>query len=97
MVIRSIPALAAGGEVETLMEILDTWQSQPLTAEMELDNGLKVLACKGAVKAGQRLESREMMHLIREWVNTENRSFCPHGRPTCYTVDKAEMDRLMKR
>ncbi len=97
MVIRSIPALAAGGEVETLMEILDTWQSRPFAGELDLDDGLKVLACKGAVKAGQRLESREMMHLIREWARTENRNFCPHGRPTCYTIDKAEMDRLMKR
>lgn len=97
MVIRTIPAVAAGGEVETLMEILDAWQSQPHNDEVIIDSGLKVLACKGAVKAGQRLDHLEMMRLINEWVVTENRNFCPHGRPTCYTIDKAEMDRLMKR
>lgn len=97
MVIRTIPAVAAGGEVETLMEILDDWQNQPHNDEVIIDSGLKVLACKGAVKAGQRLDHREMMRLISEWVVTENRNFCPHGRPTCYTIDKAEMDRLMKR
>ena len=97
MAIRSIPAVAAGEEVKTLMEILDVWQTQPLTGEPDLDNGLKVLSCKGAVKAGQRLAEREIIHLINEWVITENRNFCPHGRPTCYIIDKVEMDRLMKR
>jgi DNA mismatch repair protein MutL len=97
MVIRSIPAMVNGGEVETLMEILDAWQSQPLTEEVTLDSGLKVLACKGAVKAGQRLDPQEIMRLISEWALTENRNFCPHGRPTCYSMDKKEMDRHMKR
>lgn len=97
MVIRSIPAMANGGEVETLMEILDAWQSQPLTEEVILDSGLKVLACKGAVKAGQRLDPQEIMRLLSEWALTENRNFCPHGRPACYTMDKTEMDRHMKR
>jgi len=97
VVVRSIPAIAVGGEIEALMEILDTWQDQSATGEAVLDSGLKVLACKGAVKAGQRLEEREIKELIEKWADTENRSFCPHGRPVSYTLNRTEIERLLKR
>ncbi len=97
MVIRSIPAVVAGREVEVLMEILESWESAPPNDEMILDNGLKILACRGSVKAGQKLDQMEMLRLISDWAVTDNRNFCPHGRPTCFTMDKSEMDRFMKR
>ncbi len=97
VVVRSIPTIAVGGEIEALMEILDTWQEGLPTEEAILDSGLKILACKGAVKAGQRLEEREIIELISRWAVTENRNFCPHGRPVCYTINRTEIERLLKR
>ena len=97
VVVRSMPTITVGGEVEALIEILDAWRDQLPAGEAVLDSGLKILACKGAVKAGQRLEEREITELIGRWVVTENRNFCPHGRPVCYTINRTEMDRLLKR
>ncbi|NLW44175.1 MAG: DNA mismatch repair endonuclease MutL [Syntrophomonadaceae bacterium] len=97
VVVRSMPAMTVGGEVEALMEILEAWQDQALSEEAVLDSGLKILACKGAVKAGQRLQEREIIELIGKWAVTENRNFCPHGRPVCYTIDRTEIERLLKR
>ena len=57
VVVRSMPTITVGGEVEALIEILDAWRDQLPAGEAVLDSGLKILACKGAVKAGQRLES----------------------------------------
>ena len=97
VVVRSMPAMTVGGEVEALIEILDAWRDQLPAEEAVLDSGLKILACKGAVKAGQRLQEREIIELIGKWAVTENRNFCPHGRPVCYTIDRTEIERLLKR
>ena len=41
----------------------------------------KVLACKGAIKAGQKLSPLEMATLIDRLFACENPFTCPHGRP----------------
>jgi len=41
----------------------------------------KVLACKAAVKAGERLSIVEMQSLIDQLFACENPYICPHGRP----------------
>ncbi|UCG29887.1 MAG: DNA mismatch repair endonuclease MutL [candidate division WOR-3 bacterium] len=41
----------------------------------------RVVACRGAIKAGQRLSSVEMQSLIDRLFATENPYTCPHGRP----------------
>lgn len=41
----------------------------------------RVVACRGAIKAGQKLSSLEMQSLIDQLFATENPYICPHGRP----------------
>jgi len=41
----------------------------------------RVVACRGAIKAGQRLSAVEMQSLIDRLFATENPYTCPHGRP----------------
>ncbi|NLV16166.1 MAG: DNA mismatch repair endonuclease MutL [Syntrophomonadaceae bacterium] len=97
MVIRMIPAMATDQEVETLMEILEQLQNSFLDDELYLDAGLKILACKGSVKAGQRLGQMEITRLLEEWSRTDTRDFCPHGRPVCMVLEKSDLDKLLKR
>ena len=48
------------------------------------------IACKTrTVKAGARLDEREMIHLIRRLGKAQNPHTCPHGRPTMFTVSTA--------
>ncbi len=50
----------------------------------------KVVACKGAIKAGQKLKPLEMMNLIDQLFACENPYTCPHGRPIIlkFTLDE---------
>ncbi|UCD20317.1 MAG: hypothetical protein JSU64_04035, partial [candidate division WOR-3 bacterium] len=50
----------------------------------------RVIACRGAIKAGQRLSHMEMQTLIDRLFATANPYTCPHGRPIVlrWTIDE---------
>jgi DNA mismatch repair protein MutL len=52
----------------------------------------QVVACRGAIKAGQRLSASEMRDLIDRLFATENPYTCPHGRPIVirWTIEELE-------
>jgi DNA mismatch repair protein MutL len=54
----------------------------------------KSVACKGAVKAGQKLSQPEMESLINRLFSCRDPFFCPHGRPA---IIKITLDDLAKR
>jgi DNA mismatch repair protein MutL len=56
------------------------------------------LACKTrTVKAGQRLDELEMLHLVQRLGSTQNPHTCPHGRPTIITMTIEEIEKRFKR
>ncbi len=57
----------------------------------------KLIACKGAIKANQKLNEREMESLINQLFASENPYFCPHGRPTIIKMELSEIDKKFGR
>jgi DNA mismatch repair protein MutL len=55
------------------------------------------MACKAAVKAGDSLTQEQMKQLISDLAVTNNRFFCPHGRPTNWLLRLDELERKFKR
>ena len=58
---------------------------------------LKTIACHRSVKAKQSLNHHEMTTLLREWEQTPNAQYCPHGRPTVISFDRYQLDKGFQR
>ncbi|MDK2920580.1 MAG: mismatch repair protein MutL [Desulfonauticus sp.] len=58
---------------------------------------LKIMACKGSIKAKATLTTDEALGLILKWQRCPNNSFCPHGRPTSLPLRAEMFHALFKR
>jgi DNA mismatch repair protein MutL len=92
-ILRAVPSFLAHSGGNWQEEILQIAQNAKKTTEKK-QQALITLACRGAVKAGQRLEEREMRALLNNLAKTENPYTCPHGRPI---MIRLENDELLRR
>lgn len=58
---------------------------------------LHMTACKGAIKAGQELNMRQMRDLIGQLLHTAHPFTCPHGRPCVIEITSDELYKMFKR
>ncbi|GIX46573.1 MAG: hypothetical protein KatS3mg131_0784 [Candidatus Tectimicrobiota bacterium] len=62
-----------------------------------LEGLLTVLACHGALRAGQRLHEPDMRALLQELAQTRMPFTCPHGRPVLLNVALTDLERRFLR
>jgi DNA mismatch repair protein MutL len=62
-----------------------------------LNHLLHSIACKAAVKAGDRLTPDEISALLAQRGAVRNTHHCPHGRPTELVFTREELDKQFKR
>ncbi|MCA8993221.1 MAG: DNA mismatch repair endonuclease MutL [Planctomycetaceae bacterium] len=79
-----------------ISEMLETSGSK-LTRRDLLDSSMHMMACKAAIKAGQRLSSEEIESLLEQRHLCEDHHHCPHGRPTALVLSRSELDRQFGR
>ena len=61
------------------------------------DRNIATMACKGAVKAGDKLSQYEIVNLIKTLDTFDDKYTCPHGRPVKVNLKINDMDRMFKR
>lgn len=94
------PALLARLPAERLVrDLADHFLSQelPPTREALLERVLSSIACKAAVKAGDRLNPEEIDALLRRRHLASNTHHCPHGRPAALVFSKNDLERQFGR
>ncbi len=62
-----------------------------------LDEVLHMMACKAAVKAGDRLAQEEVDALLAQRHLCQDAHHCPHGRPTALVFTREQLDKLFQR
>jgi DNA mismatch repair protein MutL len=97
--VRAVPAalgaLEDPGEIrETVAEIL---AGESRTAPDRREAVTRIVACRGAVKAGARLTHDQQKRLLAQLARTKTPWTCPHGRPTVVAFDKRKLDGLFRR
>ena len=72
-------------------------KERPPTRDALLHNLIATMACKAAVKAGDRLTPEEIAYLLHLREMAEDSHHCPHGRPTSLMFSRQELDRQFRR
>ena len=85
--------------VTFVRELLERGEQELLDLHEEelLHEVLDMMACKAAVKAGQRLTPDEVSALLARRHLVTDAHHCPHGRPTALIFTKAELERQFGR
>lgn len=85
-----------GAFVEDLLRRTDE-DGVPPDTEAALADILDMLACKAAVKAGDRLTEADMVELLEARERFERSDRCPHGRPTTLRLTVHDLERQFGR
>lgn len=98
LVLRALPDYLDPGQAERVLgEIAETLLTgagaDPQAAR---DTLLHTMACKAAVKGGQKNSREELLVVVRE-VMAGRVKYCPHGRPVAITLTKEQLEREFKR
>lgn len=84
---------------EFLLELFDKADARGLAAGKEeaLHEVLDMMACKAAIKAGDKMSDTELAELLTLRERIERSSNCPHGRPTTIRVPIRELEKRFGR
>ncbi len=89
--------------VPFLEELLDRAENGDIAAgdataeESALHAVLDMMACKAAVKAGDKMTADELGALLARRAEVERSSNCPHGRPTTLRLTHADLEKRFGR
>ena len=100
VLVHSYPAMLAGVDpVEVLRGLLEPLVSGGKSPDRRdlLDELLHMIACKAAVKAGDRLAPEEIKALLDHRHLVDDSHHCPHGRPTELVFSRQELDKQFGR
>ncbi|MHC4270787.1 MAG: DNA mismatch repair endonuclease MutL [Planctomycetota bacterium] len=98
--VQAFPSiLSKVSPVDFMQDLIDLFEGTGFKPDPQqmLDDVLNLAACKGAIKAGQKLTDKEIEQLLSDKESIEQASRCPHGRPSVIKFTVTELERQFKR
>ena len=99
MLVRAVPADVPVSDVEGLLcELADRLaRGSRETVSEKTQWVMHSIACKAAIKAGDKSDRRELLALAQDILNGKVPPFCPHGRPVVLKLTKKELEKQFGR
>ena len=83
---------------EVLLEALAEWQAGKGQVTRErLRRRVAQMACKRAIKGGDKLSETEIRGFMQEMLKSESMPTCPHGRPIVTEITRYALEKRFKR
>ncbi|MBN1595068.1 DNA mismatch repair endonuclease MutL [candidate division FCPU426 bacterium] len=82
-----------------ILEIIEWGIEQGARMDQKIlrERTVKSMACRAAVKAGERLQPETMLALVNQIGALAGLPTCPHGRPFLFRLSWKELDKIFKR
>lgn len=93
-ILRAVPLLLGEGDHKSvILDILDgvARLEGGFSFDVIAENAINIMACRGAVKAGDVLNKEEIESLVVQLKKCALPYTCPHGRPVTLTIDKDDL------
>jgi DNA mismatch repair protein MutL len=100
VLVSGTPAMLASVPPQRLVrDLAEHLRTKPIppTRDGLLAELLHMIACKAAIKAGQKLSQEEVTALLERRHLVADSHHCPHGRPTALVFTKSELERQFGR
>jgi DNA mismatch repair protein MutL len=96
--LRGVPIVLGQPQAEScLLEALDELAENPSLPPADRTSRVIQMACKHAVKGGERLPEESVKQLIRDVIEQKVTPTCPHGRPLMVQITRNELEKRFRR
>ena len=96
VLLRAVPAFDFREDVKNVFhKLLEDLKDENEIKDLR-ENIIISMSCKGAVKAGQKLDMGEMQNMVRR-LHEVGKYTCPHGRPIIVKLTKNDLDKMFGR
>ena len=99
VIVRSCPTPLDSEDIPSLISELAGYllKNKRDISNEHLDWIYHNVACRSAIKAGDKSTPSELYELVKTVVNDEKVRFCPHGRPVMIEITKNELEKQFGR
>jgi DNA mismatch repair protein MutL len=97
--VRAVPAvLGRSDQTELVNDIIDDLTRGEFSRTVSTSEQiLRIVACRGAIKAGTVCTDEQCRRLVRQLRQAANPFTCPHGRPTMVRFSRDQLDAMFLR
>ena len=97
--VRAIPVVLGKLEDTSIIDemVSDLVSEEPVRSVNTRERITRIIACRGAIKAGTVCTQEQSQRLIQQIRYAKNPFTCPHGRPTMLRFSRTELDIMFKR
>lgn len=96
--IDAVPSMVSSNAAGFISDAVSVIADAGSVSELDLVRSKLIqIACKKALKAGDRLEKEEIYEIIEAYKNGATPMTCPHGRPVIISITKTDLQKRFKR